>query len=62
MVDTDTDKYYKVTENYNIPIEPYDSEAWQTIVCRLKTQYNTNVPKLSSGTFFTLSNTMKRVN
>ena len=28
MVDTDTDKYYKVTENYNIPIEPYDSEAW----------------------------------
>ena len=27
MVDTDTDKYYKVTENYNIPIEPYDSEA-----------------------------------
>ena len=28
MVDTDTDKYYKVTENYNVPIEPYDSEAW----------------------------------
>lgn len=32
LVDTDTDKYYRVTESGEIPVEAYDPEEWCVII------------------------------